>query len=57
LGDVNVLNFILDEMGWMLFELYLENGTHLHIGSSPDSRDFFTQVYQEPCTGLTEPAR
>jgi hypothetical protein len=48
LGERECLNFILDEMGWDGYLSFIqESGSTLHIGSSPNSRDFFTQVYQD----------
>ncbi|HLJ50171.1 MAG TPA: transglycosylase SLT domain-containing protein [Bryobacteraceae bacterium] len=42
------LNFILDEMGWDGYLGFrLINDGIIHIGCSPSSRDFFTQVYQD----------
>src|SRR5579884_287803 len=42
------LDFILDEMGWDGYLSFIaESGDTLHVGSSPSSRDFFAQVYQD----------
>jgi hypothetical protein len=44
------LRFILDEMGWdgyLGFSQETPSTDMLHIGSSPSSRDFFTQVYED----------
>ncbi len=42
------LEFILNEIGWDGYlSFVLENGDTMHIGCSPSSREFFTEVYQE----------
>jgi hypothetical protein len=44
------LRFILDEMGWdgyLGFSQETPSTDMLHIGSSPSSREFFTQVYED----------
>ncbi len=44
------LRFILDEMGWdgyLGFSQETPSTDMLHIGCSPSSRDFFTQVYED----------
>ena len=44
------LRFVLDEMGWdgyLGFSQETPAADMLHIGSSPSSRDFFTQVYED----------
>ncbi len=44
------LRFVLDEMGWdgyLGFSQETPSTDMLHIGSSPSSRDFFTQVYED----------
>jgi len=47
-GERECLNFILDELGWDGYLGFIqENGDTIHIGCSPSSRDFFTQVYQD----------
>lgn len=52
------LDFVLDEMGWDGYlGFILENGNTMHIGCSPASRDFFTQVYQDAVAAASaEPA-
>jgi hypothetical protein len=47
-GERECLNFILDDMGWDGYLGFIqENGDTMHIGCSPESRDFFAQVYQD----------
>ena len=47
-GERECLNFILDEIGWDGYLGFIqESGETLHIGCSPSSRDFFSQVYQD----------
>jgi hypothetical protein len=44
------LRFVLDEMGWdgyLGFSQETPSTDMLHIGCSPSSRDFFTQVYED----------
>jgi soluble lytic murein transglycosylase-like protein len=44
------LRFVLDEMGWdgyLGFSQETPSADMLHIGCSPSSRDFFTQVYED----------
>jgi hypothetical protein len=44
------LRFVLDEMGWdgyLGFSQETPSTDVLHIGCSPSSRDFFTQVYED----------
>ncbi len=46
--ELECLNFILNEIGWDGYlSFVLENGETLHIGCSPSSREFFTEVYLE----------
>lgn len=55
------LKFILDEMGWdgyLGFTRESVSGDTLHMGPSPSSRDFFSQVFEDAAgksqrTGLT----
>jgi hypothetical protein len=47
-GERECLNFTLDDMGWDGYLGFIQvTGDTVHIGSSPSSRDFFTQVYEE----------
>lgn len=51
------LRFVLDEMGWdgyLGFSQESSSADVLHIGCSPSSRDFFTQVYED-AIGEREP--
>jgi hypothetical protein len=42
------LRFVLDDLGWSGYLGFIEDGAdRLHIGCSPDSREFFTNVWQE----------
>jgi hypothetical protein len=44
------LDFILDEMGWDGYLGFVQEspaGSTLHVGCSPASREFFTQIYEE----------
>jgi hypothetical protein len=49
-GEREALDFVLADMGWMGYLGFVDenpgSGT-MHVGSSPSSRDFFTQVFQE----------
>ena len=47
-GERECLNFILDDMGWDGYLGFIQvTGDTLHIGCSPDSRDFFAKVFEE----------
>jgi len=47
-GEREALEFVLSDMGWMGYLGFVEeSGGMLHIGSSPSSREFFTEVFQE----------
>jgi Transglycosylase SLT domain len=47
-GEREALEFVLSDMGWMGYLGFVEeSGGVLHVGSSPSSREFFTQVFQE----------
>src|SRR5579884_1549923 len=50
LSEREALDFVLADMGWHGYLGFVEenpgSGT-LHIGSSPSSRDFFTEVYED----------
>ena len=42
------LSFILDDLGWDGYLGFVDEGIDtLHIGASPSSRDFFTEVFQD----------
>ncbi len=57
-GERECLNFILDEMGWDGYLSFVqEAGDTMHLGCSPDSRDFFAQVYQDAIAGKGEKVR
>ena len=46
--ELECLRFVLDDLGWDGYLGFVEEGVDsLHIGCSPDSRDFFTSVFQE----------
>ncbi len=50
LGEREALEFVLNDMGWLGYLGFVEEspgGGVLHVGSSPSSREFFTQVFQE----------
>ena len=50
LGERECLRFILDDIGWMGYLGFVEESPGsgaLVIGCSPNSRDFFTKVYEE----------
>jgi hypothetical protein len=47
-GERECLNFILDDMGWDGYLGFIQvTGDTLHIGCSPDSREFFAKVFEE----------
>ena len=47
-GELECLRFVLDDLGWDGYLGFVEEGMDsLHIGCSPDARDFFTSVFQE----------
>jgi hypothetical protein len=44
------LNFVLDDLGWMGYIGFVQEGTHadvIHVGPSPSARDFFSKVHQD----------
>jgi len=46
--ELECLRFVLDDLGWDGYLGFVEDGMgSLHIGCSPDSRDFFTRVFLE----------
>jgi hypothetical protein len=47
-GELECLRFVLDDLGWDGYLGFVEEGSaNLHIGCSPSSRDFFTEVYED----------
>lgn len=47
-GELECLRFVLDDLGWSGYLGFVEDGAdRLHIGCSPDSREFFTNIWQE----------
>jgi hypothetical protein len=47
-GELECLRFVLDDLEWSGYLGFVEDGTgRLHVGCSPDSREFFTNVWQE----------
>lgn len=50
MGEREALDFVLNDLGWTGYLGFVDEspgaGT-LHIGSSPTSREFFTEVYEE----------
>jgi len=47
-GELECLRFVLDDLGWSGYLGFVEDGAdRLHIGCSPESREFFTNVWQE----------
>jgi hypothetical protein len=53
-GELECLRFVLDDLGWDGYLGFVEDGMHsLHIGCSPDSRDFFTSVFEEAAAAIT----
>jgi len=53
-GELECLRFVLDDLGWSGYLGFVEDGAdRLHIGCSPESREFFTNVWQEAEEHLT----
>jgi hypothetical protein len=53
-GELECLRFVLDDLGWSGYLGFIEDGAdRLHIGCSPDSREFFTNIWQEAQEHLT----
>ncbi len=47
-SEVECLRFVLEDLGWEGYLGFIEDGiASLHIGPSPESRDFFSSVFQE----------
>jgi hypothetical protein len=56
-GERESLNFILDDLGWDGYLGFIQvTGDTLHIGCSPESREFFAKIFDE-AMGVTEPRR
>jgi hypothetical protein len=46
--ELECLRFVLDDLGWSGYLGFVEDGAdRLHIGCSPESREFFAGVWQE----------
>ncbi len=46
--EKEALDFVLEDMGWGGYLGFIQaSGGTMHIGSSPSSRDFFTEVFRE----------
>ena len=53
-GEREALEFVLEDMGWEGYLGFVEeipNSGLMHIGCSPSSREFFSQVFQEAVDG------
>ena len=47
-GELECLRFVLDDLGWDGYIGFVEDSTSsLHIGCSPSSRDFFSNVFKD----------
>ena len=47
-GELECLRFVLDDLGWSGYLGFVEDGAErLHIGCSPESREFFANIWQE----------
>jgi hypothetical protein len=47
-GELECLRFVLSDLGWDGYIGFVEDGRDsMHIGCSPDSRDFFATVFDE----------
>jgi len=47
-AEVECLRFVLEDLGWDGYLGFIEDGVaSLHIGPSPDSREFFSGIFQE----------
>jgi hypothetical protein len=43
---------VLNDLGWNGYLGFVEEGTsNLHIGCSPESREFFTSIFEEASGG------
>jgi hypothetical protein len=55
-GELECLRFVLDDLGWSGYLGFVEDGPdRLHIGCSPESREFFANVWQEAQEHLAAP--
>jgi hypothetical protein len=51
-GELECLRFVLNDLGWNGYLGFVEEGTsNLHIGCSPESREFFTSIFEEASGG------
>jgi Transglycosylase SLT domain len=47
-SELEILKFVLDDLGWSGYLGFVEDGAgRLHIGCSPESREFFANIWQE----------
>ena len=47
-AELECLRFVLDDLGWGGYLGFVEDATgSLHIGCSPSSRDFFSNIFRE----------
>jgi hypothetical protein len=47
-AEVECLRFVLDDLGWDGYLGFIEEGRDsLHIGPAPDTREFFSSVFEE----------
>jgi soluble lytic murein transglycosylase-like protein len=47
-GELECLRFVLEDLGWDGYLGFVEEGAdNIHIGCSPESRDFFAGIFQE----------
>lgn len=47
-AEVECLKFVLEDLGWEGYLGFIEDGVaSLHIGPSPESRNFFSAIFQE----------
>lgn len=58
-GEREALRFVLDDMGWDGYLGFIEEAPgsgRMHVGCSPDSRDFFARIFEEALAGGAHPA-
>lgn len=54
-GELECLRFVLDDLGWDGYLGFVEEGPEaMHIGCSPDSRDFFASIFREATSDVGE---
>lgn len=54
-GELECLRFVLNDLGWDGYLGFVEEGPEeMHIGCSPDSRDFFASVFREATENSAE---